>query len=463
MFGGNNFDFKSKSFRRAIRITLIYAFFGIAWIVFSDMIADNVFINNTDIFYINILKGIFYVLVTALLIFLLVYPSFKKLSSATEEIKRERDRAELYLEIAGSIIVITDADMIIKSINKKGCELLGLEREEIIGSRWLNFVPEKYRDEYTEIFFRFIKENDETYMPHEMEIIDSNGNLKTITINSTLLEGHNGNGTAVLSSGIDITERRKLELERMKLEAQLRNQQKLESIGTLASGVAHEINNPINGILNYSQIILDASEKDSDINSFAGEIIHETSRVSYIVKNLLDFSRHTVKQLSYAHLEDIVSKTLSLVNAIFKKDDVTLNVNIEEDLPQLKCRSQQIQQVLMNLLTNARDSLNEKYPGYHKNKIINIETGTFIKDGLEWVFVSVEDHGAGIPEKIRERIFDPFFTTKDKNKGTGLGLSISYGIIKEHQGEIEVDSVEGEFTKFTVVLPCDNGWDLSEN
>ncbi len=271
-----------------------------------------------------------------------------------------------------------------------------------------------------------------------------------------------GNIVAIWGAAQDITNRKKQEEERFLLKAQVTNQQKLESIGTLASGVAHEINNPINGILNYGEIILDSTEPDSEVNKFAGEIIYETNRVSGIVRNLLDFSRKSGMRHSYARIDDIIEKTLSLINTIFRHDNVSLNVNVQEDIPLLKCRSQQIQQVLMNLLTNARDSLNAKYPKYDENKKINLECHEFLKDDAKWIAISVEDFGTGIPKDIRHRIFDPFFTTKDRDKGTGLGLSISYGIIKEHNGEIEVDSVEGEYTKFTLLLPCDNGWDMNK-
>jgi PAS domain S-box-containing protein len=258
---------------------------------------------------------------------------------------------------------------------------------------------------------------------------------------------------------LDITDKKKIEAEKVLLEAQARNNQKLEAIGTLASGVAHEINNPINGILNYAQIIRDSTEPESETNNFATEIIHETNRVSEIVKNLLDFSRQSGKQHSYAQIDDIIGKTLSLIRTIFKHDDIDLEVNISKNLSKVKCRSQQIQQVLMNLLTNARDSLNQKYPEYNANKKIKINCIQYEKDKRKWVSIEVLDFGLGMPKDIQGRIFDPFFTTKDKDKGTGLGLSISHGIIQEHHGKITFETKEGEYTKFVIELPCDNGWD----
>ncbi|MFA7007107.1 MAG: ATP-binding protein, partial [Verrucomicrobiia bacterium] len=116
-------------------------------------------------------------------------------------------------------------------------------------------------------------------------------------------------------------------------------------------------------------------------------------------------------------------------------------------------RCQQIQQVVMNLLTNARDALNEKYPDYHEDKIIHVAARQFEKDGKSWIRVTVEDHGHGIPREIRTRLFDPFFTTKLGKGGTGLGLAISHGIAKDHNGELHFETETGCYTRFHLDLP----------
>ncbi len=283
---------------------------------------------------------------------------------------------------------------------------------------------------------------------------------KIILAKATAIRSQDNRIIAGIVVFLDITEQKTKEKERAMLENHLRNQQKLESIGTLASGVAHEINNPINGILNYGQIILDSDIEDKSIKKYAGEIISETERIAKIVKNLLEFSRQNKEEHSYAKIEDVILKTLSLVNTIFKHDQIEMNLDIEEDLPKIKCRSQQVQQVIMNLVTNARDALNQKYPGYDENKKINIRCESYALDDKNWLRLTVKDYGTGISKDVIDYIFDPFFTTKGKFKGTGLGLSISYGIVKEHHGDISVESEEGKFTRFIVNLPCDNGWGL---
>jgi PAS domain S-box-containing protein len=264
----------------------------------------------------------------------------------------------------------------------------------------------------------------------------------------------------MLAIARDITGRKRMENLRTEMEAYRRQQQKLEAVGTLAGGVAHEINNPIHGIMNYAELISDETDEADPRSVYAKEIIRETDRIAVIVKNLLQFSRHEKQTHSYASVYDIVGQTVSLINTVIKKDQIKLDIDMEEGLPDIKCRSQQIQQVLMNLLTNARDALNDKYPDYDENKVIGLGCRLFESSGRRWVRITVEDKGCGIPDDVRERMFEPFFSTKPKDKGTGLGLAISFGIVKDHHGKIDIETEPGEYTRFILELPVDNGWQL---
>ncbi|MCZ7584013.1 MAG: ATP-binding protein [Deltaproteobacteria bacterium] len=251
-------------------------------------------------------------------------------------------------------------------------------------------------------------------------------------------------------------ERRRADDERSRLEGQLRHQQKLEAIGTLASGVAHEINNPITAILNFAEIIEEEVGEESELRDFAGRIVDETNRVAGIVKNLLSFARQDKEHYSPASIPDIVRDTLTLIAAVFRKDQIAVGLDLRGDLPKINCRSQQIRQVLMNLLTNARDALNDRYPSFDERKIINISCGPVEIDGAAWIRTTVENHGAAIPPEVMGRIFDPFFTTKPKEVGTGLGLAISYGIVKDHGGLLWAESGEAA-TRFHIDLKVQNG------
>ena len=252
----------------------------------------------------------------------------------------------------------------------------------------------------------------------------------------------------------DITRRKQMEQEKTEMEAQLRQQQKLEAIGTLAGGVAHEINNPINGIMNYAQIVQEDLGQDSPETEFLQGIIQESQRVAEIVRNLLQFSRLEKQSFSPARIEDIVNRTVSLVRTIIKGEQIELQIELEPDLPLILCRSQQIQQVLMNLLTNARDALNEKFPEHHADKKINLSVSRQLLGAKEWVRVRVKDHGTGLTEETRQKMFEPFYSTKPREKGTGLGLSISFGIVKDHGGLLEVHSEKDLYTQMDLYLPA---------
>jgi PAS domain S-box-containing protein len=343
-------------------------------------------------------------------------------------------------------------------MNKAGLTLLRADSpDDYIGISGLEVIHADYH-ESVHIAMTGLRDgttspspNEIAYMRHDGTIVDVEATAVPIMISKIKSE---------IIFARDITEKKRLEESRQQIEAQLRQQQKLEAIGTLAGGVAHEINNPINGIMNYAQLIYDESDKSTETAEYSKEIIHETERISTIVKNLLQFSRHEKQSHSYASIYDIINQTLSLVNTIIKKDQIKLVIELDEGLPDIKCRSQQIQQVIMNLLTNARDALNERYPGYNENKIIRLSCSLFENDGRRWLRLTVLDNGCGIPEELKDRVFEPFFSTKPKEIGTGLGLSISYGIVNDHHGSISFESATGEYTKCILVLPVDNGWTL---
>lgn len=343
-------------------------------------------------------------------------------------------------------------------VNKKTVSMFGYEREsDMIQLDVLSHFTEEHRETIKRRMhaLRILK----VAVPLRDEaIITLDGSRLDVEVSAVPFRYQDEDGALVFIR--DISQRKQMEKERDIMEAQLQQKQKLEAIGTLAGGVAHEINNPVTGIINYAQLIAEAQSADDEVKKFCAEIIYEGNRIAEIVSSLLKFSRHEKKSHSPAQISDIVSGTLSLTRTILRHDHITLQVNIPEGLPSIKCRSQQLQQVLMNLITNARDALNARYEGYHEDKIIHIYTSMFMRDGRRWLRLIVEDKGTGISSDLMDRIFDPFFTTKPRDAGTGLGLSISHGIVREHHGELYFESIVGEYTKAIVELPIDNGWHI---
>ena len=367
-------------------------------------------------------------------------------------------RLTAFFEGAPVGMVVFNDQLEYLKINDALAEINGISAEDHIGKTMQEVVPH-VASTIAEMYNEILKTGQSVLNIEVSGEVPSNPGIKRHWIASQFRIPEGEPETySVGAVVIETTELRRAEEERAKLESRLRQQQKLESIGTLAGGVAHEINNPINGIMNYAQLIDDRLDPENPLREYAGEIVRESRRVAKIVLNLLTFARQDKEPHSPAKISDNVNDTLTLIRTIIRGDQITLDVDVPDDLPKIKCRSQQIQQVLMNLLTNGRDALNLRYPEHDPDKIMKVTARTFKKEGRTWIRTTVEDHGAGIPDKIRGRVFDPFFTTKDRTKGTGLGLSISHGIVRDHNGELTFECEAGQYTRFHLDLPTDNGW-----
>jgi two-component system cell cycle sensor histidine kinase/response regulator CckA len=361
-------------------------------------------------------------------------------------------RYERIVSTSQDLMALINRDYVYEAVNDSFLTAHHKAREEILGRTVLEIMGEDvFRDK---IQSRLDQALLGQMVHYQAPFVLAGSGRRIIEVSYFPMFDEKGNVEGVVLNGRDIT-------ETQKLEEQLLQAQKIESIGTLAGGVAHEINNPINGIMNYAELILDRMAKDSPAREYAQEILHETQRIAKIVKNLLTFARHEKQSHSPAQLSDIISSVLSLIQTVMRHDQIDLELSIPEDLPKIKCRSQQIQQVLMNLMTNARDALNERYPGYNPEKRLRVFAELIEKQDRKFIRTTVEDSGTGIPVEIADRIFDPFFTTKPKETGTGLGLSISYGIVKDHGGELSVKSEPGQYTRFYMDLPVDNGWKIT--
>lgn len=383
----------------------------------------------------------------------------------------ERERLSAAIEQAAEAVVITDATGAIQYVNPAFARVTGYARAEVIGRN-----PRLLKsDRHDAAFYRQMWDTLIAGHVWQGRLINRRKDGTLYTEDATISPVRNTRGAIAHHVAVmrDVTREQELEL-------QLQQAQKLEAIGTLASDVAHEINNPIMGIMMYAELINDQAPGHSRIAEFACEIRHETERVATIVRNLLAFARHDRHVSSPARIYDIVDATLSLICTVMRHDQITLQVDVPKSLPRIRCRSQQIQQVLMNLLTNSRDALNAKYPQQHADKIVQITARLITAENTRaataegegrhaspargrqtMVRLTVADHGCGIPEAILRNIFTPFFTTKPKDKGTGLGLSISHGIVKHHGGTMSVESQEGHWTRFHVDLPVVEEEDLA--
>jgi two-component system NtrC family sensor kinase len=233
---------------------------------------------------------------------------------------------------------------------------------------------------------------------------------------------------------------------------------RLASLGQLSASVAHEINNPVSGVLNLGKLMQRIMKDDGipphrveEFRGYLAQVVTETARVGRIVSDLLSFARRSKPRRGAVDLNEVIRNTLSLVAHKLQLASVRLETDLPDDLPAVLCDGSQIQQVLINLILNAAEAI----PGEGTVRV----TTRRAAEGTS-VVVEVHDTGTCIPPDLIPRIFDPFFTTKEEGQGVGLGLAVAYGIVSAHGGEIEVDSAPGSGTTFRVILPittADNG------
>lgn len=238
------------------------------------------------------------------------------------------------------------------------------------------------------------------------------------------------------------------------------NSERLAALGELAAGVAHEINNPINGIINYAQILANKTGKELQLNEIANRIIKEGDRIAAIVAGLLSFSRQENSNRNLVSVRNLLQELLTLTGAQIRKDGIQLSLDIADDLPPVLASPQEIERVFLNIINNSRYALKEKFSQSVDGKRLRIAIDTAVIDEKSCVTIDFEDNGIGIPPLLIEKVMNPFFSTKPPGKGTGLGLSISKRIIENHGGRFSIESVDGEYTKVAIQLPALDGGSL---
>jgi len=239
-------------------------------------------------------------------------------------------------------------------------------------------------------------------------------------------------------------------------QAEAVQREKLASVGLLAAGIAHELNNPLTGILTFSHLTRDKMPDGSPEAEDLDLVIQETKRCSSIIRRLLDFAREKAPEKKFADLNQIVEDTAHLIERPAHLHDIEITMDLDRDLPPVWIDEDLIKQVVMNLLVNAQHAIEDE-GGITIRSRRSPEPRSF-EPGMAPVpmaELSIVDTGCGIPEKDLRRIFDPFFTSKGVGEGTGLGLSVSHGIVQAHNGAIEVESTVGEGSTFSIYLPLE--------
>ncbi len=375
----------------------------------------------------------------------------RKLDSAyRKQLNAEKKFRDL-LETVRLAAVMLDQNGNITFCNDYFLSLTGWNREEALGKNWFStFLSEEARERVREVFGSVISGKSSHY---ENPIITRDGRIRQIVWDNSVLKDHNGEVLGTASIGMDVTEQRKL-------EDRLRQAQKMEAVGQLAGGVAHDFNNILSAIVGYAHLGLMKLAKEDPLKDDLEQILAASERASALTQSLLSFSRRQVISTKPVDLNGIV-KGLDKFLARLIREDIEIRMRCSGGRLTILADKGQIEQMMINLITNARDAM----PGGGR---IMIDTGALFMDrsfidshgfGKEgsYAFIYISDTGQGMDEKTKRRIFEPFFTTKEQGKGTGLGLSMAYGVIKQHSGYIDIYSEPGVGSTFKIYLPLLEG------
>lgn len=368
---------------------------------------------------------------------------------ALDEVERERERAQCYLEAAQTMLVSIDVEQRVTMINRKCCEVLACDPATLLGSDWFEqVIPEEHRAGVRFEFHALIER--ELHRPHYFEcpVIACNGSTRLVLWRAMVVEGTKGKAVEALWSGEDITDTRRAETELRDTRQRIMQVSRLATLGEMASGIAHELNQPLAAIANFAHAstrLLSGPAPDvPEVQEALRQIAEQALRSGDIIHRFRNLTRHRALTLEQVNLEDVIKEIEPLTHADARASGVRIILQLSGELPQVRVDRIQLQQVLLNLVRNSLDALQSVASGRRE---ITISTTRVPPGDVE---LTVSDTGAGIPEEMGARLFMPFATTKEQ--GTGLGLVISRSIVEAHGGRLDYRPNKPQGARFIVTL-----------
>jgi PAS domain S-box-containing protein len=382
----------------------------------------------------------------------------------------EKRYRALFEHASDAIGVVTAADHLLVDINKKFSTILGYDQSYLIGKHVCELF-EDYRGGLAspaslEQVACEPSPGSELDMPawmqgRQLTIRTAAGVALVVAVSGSAIS--TGKEKLFILIIRDLTEHLMIERERQEMQRQLFQTSKLASIGELSAGVAHEINNPLNAMINFAQLLQDdgVARDDTEQQMLSG-IIDEGSRIAKIVRDLLTFARQDPHTPAQVAISDVVQSSVSLFGHQLEKDNIRVEVDIRPATLPVRADASRLRQVMVNIISNAHHALKASAAD---KKLLRILANNIERGAQPVVRVEFYDNGSGIRPEHLDKVFDPFFTTRRDSGGTGLGLSLSFGIIHDYGGEIRVESERGSFTRFIVELPADarKGSEYGEN
>jgi PAS domain S-box-containing protein len=363
------------------------------------------------------------------------------LATQVELVQNLQRRTEALIASSPMGMAVVDHRGILRHWNPALERLLGVEAAAALGRSFQSVLPEPLAGEVRRALAR--RQEGGLARAYRLRLFEGGGAERLVDLTTSPFSGPAGPDGLLLTLD-DVT-------DRVRLEEQLIQQDRLASVGLLAAGVAHEVNTPLTGISSYAQMLLEECGEDDPRQPLLEKIVYQASRASHIARGLLSISRPARSSSDGARasvdLEELVQETLGLLALQLRRAGASVECRFDGEAPDAWGDRARLQQVLMNLLLNAADAV-------ERGGQIVVRAQSALEGGQRGVLLEVEDDGLGIPPHLRDRIFDPFFTTKKPGEGTGLGLSISYSIVREHGGSLTAESAEGEGTRMRIFLPA---------
>ena len=365
-------------------------------------------------------------------------------------LRRSEATARAVLQSATEGILVIDASGRITLVNAAGERMFGYDPDELLGQPLEVLLPDRIHDTHRDHRARYFAGPRVRPMGSGLDLAGRRKDGTEFPVEISLSYVQSSEGISAMALITDITERKRVEAQLQRQRETLYQTEKLAALGTLSAGIAHEMNNPLGIITSRIEVmLLDAEEHNLPTQVLEDlQVLHRaTQRVARIATNLRSFARQTPREHARVDLNAVVQETLLLMQKPLEVDGIRLTTRLDSALAPILGDASTLQQVLLNLVTNAREAM-------ASGGQIRIETSPAVAPA-GWVQLVIDDTGPGISPEELSKVFDPFYTTK--KTGTGLGLSVSYGIIQDHHGTVDVQSVPGRGTRFVLAFPAAPG------